>query len=40
MALGVGAASGFVAAIIACAYLVRYSSRPEIAPEADKVRKA
>jgi MFS family permease len=40
VALGVGAASGFVAAIIACAYLVRYSSRPEILSEADKVREA
>ncbi len=40
VALGVGAASGFVAAIIACVYLVRYSSLLEVRPEADKVREA
>jgi MFS family permease len=39
-ALGVGAASGFVAAMIACAYLVRYSSRPDVQHEVDKVREA
>ena len=38
VALGVGAASGFVAAMIACVYLVRYSSRPDIQP--DKAREA
>ncbi|MEJ0049674.1 MAG: MFS transporter [Methylovirgula sp.] len=38
VALGLGAASGFVAAMIACAYLVRYSSRPDIRP--DKAREA
>ncbi len=36
-ALGVAAASGFVAAMIACVYLVRYSSRLE---EADKAGEA
>jgi MFS family permease len=40
VALGVGAASGFVAAIIACAYLFRYSSRAEVPSKADKTREA
>lgn len=38
IALGVGAASGLVAAMIACVYLVRYASRLDVRPDAENVR--